>query len=164
MDIKSNCILCSEHELHVIKDGAGSNLMQCLSCGYATTDKFRIVTQELEENEEYNKLTQEMKNWSKVKNNMIWIPGIMTLPNCMIYPIGDDLDMKWALAWLIDIPEDEQKNYPDGNNGFYKQRYDNENIKVFNKFSECIIELEKMTIREKTKKAIKLTLPKLNKV
>jgi Zn ribbon nucleic-acid-binding protein len=168
MDIKSNCPLCFEHELHVIKNRNDSNLMQCLSCGYATTDKFKIITSDLEENKEYKKLTQEMKEWSKVKNSRIWIPGMMTLPNCMIYPINsdDNLNMKWAVAWLVDIPVDEQKNYPDGNSGFYKQKYDNDNIKIFNKFSECIIELEKLVIeeKEKAKKFTKLTLPKLKKV
>ena len=65
MDIKSNCPLCFKHELHVIEKN-GSKLMQCLSCGYATTDKFKIDNEsDLEENHEYKKSLNSAKNKTK---------------------------------------------------------------------------------------------------
>ena len=189
MDIKSNCPLCFKHELHVIEKN-GSKLMQCLSCGYATTDKFKIDNEsDLEENHEYKKLTEDMKGWSKVKNNRIWIPGIMTLPNGMLYPINIDnmvnhkVEMKWGLAELVDVPKEEQKDYPNPNGGFFEKKYDDSNAQIFEEFSSCMKELEKlskewkkklddekasvesiMREREDAKKLTKLTLPKLKKI
>ena len=38
-DIVSNCFLCEEHSLHVIEQ-EGMKLMQCIHCGYSSSDKF----------------------------------------------------------------------------------------------------------------------------
>ena len=51
----------------------------------------------------------------------------MTLPNGMLYPINIDnmvnhkVEMKWALAELVDIPKKEQKDYPNPDGGFLKR-------------------------------------------
>ena len=60
MQIVSNCSLCEEHSLHVLEQEE-SKLMQCIHCGYVSTDKF-LGTKE--DNEEYQKLTDDMKEWS----------------------------------------------------------------------------------------------------
>ena len=118
--IISNCVLCEEKSLHVIEeDGIGTQ--QCINCGYASTSKF-IGTKE--DNEMYKTLPEEMQSWSKEQNGRIWIPSMMTLPFGTLYPENIDGEMKWSFAEMVDIPEEEQKNFPDGNGGFFNQKYD----------------------------------------
>ena len=135
----SNCKLCDEHSLHVYGD-ENAQIMQCVSCGYTSTSNFKG---KLEENEEYKKLNGDMKRWVKETENRFWIPTIMTLPTGMLYPIDVENEMKWAFAPMVDIPEEEQKNYPDGIGGFFKQRYDNDNQTTFDEFVDSMLFLTK---------------------
>ena len=135
----SNCELCEEHSLHVYGD-ENAQIMQCVNCGYTSTSSF---IGKLEENEEYKKLTGDMKKWVKETNNRFWIPTIMTLPTGMLYPINVENEMKWAFAPMVDIPEEEQKDYPDGDGGFFKQRYNNDNQTTFDEFVDSMLFLTK---------------------
>ena len=43
--------------------------------------------------------------------------------------------MKWSVAPLVDIPEEEQKNYPvENGEGFHTKRYDMDNQEIFDEF------------------------------
>ena len=146
MKIVSNCPLCEEHSLHIVEeDGIGTQ--QCINCGYATTNKF-IGTKE--DNEAFKTLTKEMQSWAIENNDRIWIPSMMTLPFGTLYPFNvleqegplEVQKMKWAFAEMVDIPEDEQKKYPvENGEGFYKQRYDTDNQKVYDLFIDAMVEM-----------------------
>ena len=137
MKLISNCPLCEEKSLHIIEeDGIGTQ--QCISCGYATTSNF-VGTKE--DNETYKTLPEEMQSWSKEANDRIWIPSMITLPFGALYPINIDGKMKWGYAEMIDIPEPDQENYPDSNGGYYKQRYDMENQKIYDEFLVAMAEM-----------------------
>ena len=84
-----------------------------------------------------------MKSWSKESNDRVWIPTIMTLPLGMLYPTNVDNNMKWAFAEMIQIPEEEQKNYPIPNQEgkFYSQKYDTDNEKIYDEFLYALAEL-----------------------
>ena len=130
-DLISNCFLCGEHSLHVAGTEE-SQVMQCINCGYTTTTKF---TGTKETNEEFQKLSEDMKNWAVEKNGKIWIPSIITLPVGMIYPMDDENKvMKWAFAPMVTILEEERKNYPNENGGFYEKKIDAENPKIYDEF------------------------------
>ena len=139
MKIISNCHLCEEHSLHVIEqDGIGTQ--QCISCGYATTSNF-IGTKE--DNETFKTLPEEMQSWSKEANDRVWIPSLITLPFGTLYPTNVDGEMKWGFAEMVDIPEEEQENYPDGNGGYFKQKYDTDNQKIYDVFLDAMVEMNK---------------------
>ena len=139
MKIVSTCPLCEEHSLHIIEeDNIGTQ--QCINCGYATTNKF-VGTKE--DNETFKTLPEEMQSWSVEANDRIWIPSMMTLPFGTLYPENIDGEMKWAFAEMVDIPEEEQENYPDGNGGYVKQRYDTDNQKIYDVFFEAMVEMNK---------------------
>ena len=159
MKIISNCPLCEEHSLHVIEeDGIGTQ--QCINCGYASTSNF-IGTKE--DNEAYKTLPEEMQSWSKEANGRVWIPSMITLPFGTLYPENIDGKMKWAFAEMVDIPEEEQKNYPDENGGYYKQRYDTDNQKIFDVFLEAMAEMNERAKQNSVPES-KIKLPKLKRV
>ena len=122
--------MCGEKSLHV----AGTEeaqVMQCINCGYVTSTKY-IGTKET--NEEFQKLGEDMKNWAKEKNNRIWIPSIITLPIGMLYPIDVENEMKWSFAPMVDIPEEERKNFPNEQGGFYERKIDTDNPRIYDEF------------------------------
>jgi len=164
MQIISNCPLCEEHSLHVTDTNEQNNLklMQCIHCGYVSTDKF-LGTKE--DNEEYQKLTDEMKEWAVENDGRIWTPSMITLPMGMLYPFNDeDKNMKWGYAKMIDIPKEEQKNYPVPNQEgvFYKKTYDVDNAKIYDIFFDAMLYVNEES--KKHQEPSKIKLPKLKKV
>ena len=129
-DIIGVCLLCEEKALHV----AGTEeaqVMQCINCGYTTSTKF---TGTKETNEEFQKLGEDMKNWAVESNGKIWIPSIITLPIGMLYPMNIKEEMKWAFAPMVEIPEEEKENFPNGQGGFYDKKIDTDNSIVHDSF------------------------------
>jgi len=159
-DIVSNCFLCGEHSLHVMGTEE-AQMMQCINCGYVTSTKFLGPK---EENEEYKKLTDDMKKWSKWENNRTWIPTIMTLPIGMLYPFdNEEGEMKWYFAPMVEIPEDERENYPNGNGGFYKKKIDTENPNIFDEFIDGMTMVNDEMKKHSNPEKSKIKLPKLKK-
>tara|TARA_R100001443_G_scaffold116844_1_gene138776 strand:- start:331 stop:837 length:507 start_codon:yes stop_codon:yes gene_type:complete len=166
-NIVSNCPLCGEHSLHLSEDKE-LNFMQCVSCGYVSSDNF-LGTKE--DNEEYKKLDELLQKWVKETEGRLWIPIQMTLPFGMIYPALVDNEMKWVFAEMVDIPEKEQKNYPiEGQEGkFYTRKYETDNPKIYDIYAEALADVQKI-IQAETQKAVEeqgvkeLKLPKLKKV
>jgi len=131
-DLISNCFLCGEKALHV----AGTEeaqVMQCINCGYTTSTKF---TGKKETNEHFQKLGEDMKNWAIEKNGKIWIPSIITLPIGMLYPINVKKELKWSFASMVEIPEEDRKDFPNPQGGFYDKKVDTDNGKLYNTFIE----------------------------
>ena len=152
-DLISNCFLCEEKALHV----AGTEeaqVMQCINCGYTTSTKF---TGTKETNEEFQKLGEDMKNWAVESNGKIWIPSIITLPIGMLYPInkkvldgvgevGDGIkkELKWAFAPMVEIPEDDRKDFPNEQGGFYDKKIDTDNAVVYDLFLEGMTKINEI--------------------
>ena len=133
-DIIGNCPLCEERALHV----AGTEeaqVMQCINCGYTTSTKFTGMKKD---NEHFQKLGEDMKNWAKEENGYIWIPSIITLPIGMLYPVNIKKEMKWAFAPMVEIPEEERKKYPNPSTPgkFYDKKIDTDNAVVYDLFIE----------------------------
>ena len=143
-DLISNCFLCEERALHV----AGTEeaqVMQCINCGYTTSTKF---TGTKETNEEFQKLGEDMKNWAVEENGKIWIPTIIALPIGMLYPVNIKKELKWAFAPMVEIPEDDRKDFPNEQGGFYERKIDTDNAVTYDLFIEDMTTINKI-IKEK---------------
>ena len=112
--ITLNCNVCNERYLNVVSKDEG--LLQCLHCGYSTSNKFKIkeevfsLSMSLEaKNDAYKALPADMKKWSVIMDKKIWIPSFLTLPTAMIYPVDDSGNMKWAYAELVDVPKNKKR-------------------------------------------------------
>jgi len=131
-DLISNCFICEERALHV----AGTEeaqVMQCINCGYVTSTKY---TGTKDDNEEFQKLGEDMKNWAVEENGKIWIPTIIALPIGMLYPVNIKKELKWAFAPMVEIPEDDRKDFPNEQGGFYEKKVDTDNSKIYDLFLE----------------------------
>ena len=167
-DLISNCFLCGEKSLHVAGT-EDAQVMQCINCGYTTSTKF---TGTKETNQEFQKLGKDMKTWAVESNGKIWIPSIITLPIGMLYPLNltnedEDKVLKWAFAPMVKIPEDDRKDFPNENGGFYDKKIDTDNAKIFDIFLEAMNYLNNLLKEENKKnnlsKQTNIKLPKLKK-
>lgn len=161
MKIISNCKLCGDNALHVIGEEGSMQTQQCISCGYASSDKFKG---KMEENKVFDTLPEEMRGWAIQGDDRVWIPSLITLPFGTIYPTNVDGEMKWAFALMVDIPEGERKNYPiEGQEGkFYKQKYDLDNQEVFDQFLYAMAKMNEIA-KSKGVEESKIKMPKLKR-
>jgi len=139
-DIIGNCPLCGERALHV----AGTEkaqVMQCINCGYTTSTKF---TGTKKDNEYFQKLGEDMKKWAVEKQGKIWIPSIITLPIGMLYPVNVKKEMKWSFAPMVEIPEEERKNFPNEQGGFYERKIDTDNAILYDLFIEGMTKVNEL--------------------
>ena len=85
----------------------------CVSCGYTTTSMNVEGSQTIKEYEELTaELVKELR-WVD-ENNLVWYPIVLNFPSFgIIFPDGTSAaDWKWTAAPAVDIPAEEQKNYP----------------------------------------------------
>ena len=117
-----------------------------------------------ENNKSYQELKENMQRWSKESNNRIWIPAIITLPTAMLYPFDDeDGKMMWAYAEMIDISEEDRKNYPKPDGGFYEKTYNVDNPTVYKTFFEGMLFINQ-DAKQKAEQSESIKLPKLKKL
>jgi hypothetical protein len=90
---------------------------------------------------------ESIRKFAKQDQDRTWIPGILTLPEGMIHMVEDHLGKPmWSYAPMKEIPEEEQKDYPDPDGGYYQKRYDTENQIPFENFYDCIEALNRIKI------------------
>ena len=159
-DLISNCFLCGEKALHVAGT-EDAQVMQCINCGYTTSTKFRGIKAD---NEEFQKLGEDMKNWAKEENGYIWIPSIITLPIGMLYPVNVKEKLKWAFAPMVEISEEEKENFPNEKGGFFERKIDTDNPKIYDEYIKAISYVN--NFMKKNSNSVdkpKMTLPKLKR-
>ena len=68
---------------------------------------------------------------------------MINLPIGSLYPIEKDDVLKWALVMIVDIPEEEQKNYPDEMNPgeFLTKKLDYDNQEIFDEYVLALAKL-----------------------
>ena len=72
----------------------------------------------------------------------------MALPVGVLYPMNVKGEMKWGFASMIDIPEDERKNYPNKDGGFYEKRVDTDNPTIYEAFLPAINYINELIKKE----------------
>ena len=155
------CPLCGQKTLDVIKQDT-KEIMQCFGCGYSTnTDLPDSI-------ENATEMNDELKSHAKEANDKVWIPSMFQLDYGMLYPLSELNSLMWGFAEMVDIPKEEQKNYPDGQGGFYTKRYDNENETRFKDFKTALQWIKKQNQKNENvdegPKKVELNLPDIKKV
>ncbi len=134
MSVVLNCSLCGKKSLHINKiEGSDDDVRQCINCGYASNTKLKGKK---EDNETFNAFSEFIKKHTKESDGYIWYPSMMNLPIGSLYPIEKNNSLKWAFVKMVDIPESEQKNYPDEINpgSFLTKKLDYDNQLEFDEY------------------------------
>ena len=127
--------------------------------------------QELTEQEKIdkNKGLMVCEFWAEW-NEKNCISFIDEIDDCSILRVNVDnnvthqKEMKWAWAKMVDIPVEEQENYPDPNGGFYTKKIDIDNRILLSSFLEGMVYInDKSKEPDEKPKSVGLKLPKLKK-
>ena len=118
----------------------------CMTTGYSTTSGHKVGSEVLQsELDRVPELVQVLQHYDE-ERDLVWLPSIMNIPGKgMVFPEGQLEDWGWSFAPIVEIPEDERKNYPVPNKegSFFDSKLDIENAKRFdkNEFHKALIEM-----------------------
>ncbi len=114
----------------------------CMSTGYMASSHFKLGDDKFQrEMNNSPELVKALQHYDD-ETGLIWIPTVLNMGKLgMIFPEGNLENWSWCYAKNIEIPEDEQKNYPiPGKDGeFFSSRLDIENAQRYenNQFMEA---------------------------
>ena len=102
----------------------------CFSCGFMSDSRYEIGSLKLIENLKKSPKLVRDSRFEDTERGIVWFPSVINMGKLgMIFPEGTKYDYVWKYATLVDIPEEERKNYDN-----YTQRLDVENAKIFSQF------------------------------
>ena len=107
----------------------------CFNCGFMSNTNF---TNENLDKVESNtsKLVGELK-WLDEERKIWWYPAVVNMgPKGVIYPEGNTESWVWRYAKVVDVSEEEQKQYPipDKDGEFYTTKLDVENAETYGQY------------------------------
>ncbi len=134
------CVLKQDESCFVEKTESNNQPFEsymCFKCGWTTDSYLQIGadTQVARENS-HSRLINELKIVD-YERKLVWYPAVINMgPKGLIYPEGSESNWKWKYAKLVDIPEEEQKNFPVPNKEgeFYKSRLDTEGATEYGRY------------------------------
>ena len=86
--------------------------------------------------ENTSQLVEELKFFDE-ERKIYWFPSVVNMgPKGIIFPEGDTKEWFWKYAKVVQIPEEEQEQYPvlDKDGEFYKEKLDVENAETFGQY------------------------------
>ena len=84
----------------------------CMDTGYTTVSKYKLDSPEVSEYESSTSQLIRDLRFTDEELGQYWYLTTVMFSTGMIYPEGTPNDWKWVYAPVINIPKDEQKNYP----------------------------------------------------
>jgi len=107
----------------------------CMESGYTTTDLLQEGSEYLENHEA--QLTELMTTVRYVdkETRLVWYPTFMQMPGGMLYPDGSQTELKWKVANVIPVPDEEKLQYPvPGKEGeYFTSKLDVDNANIYDK-------------------------------
>ena len=109
----------------------------CMSSGFTTTSQHTISPNGVSDivsnmRKTAPKLITDLE-WIDWERELVWTPSILNMGKLgIIFPEGTKDDWVWKYAKIVEIPKDEQKNYPIPNKDgkFYESRLDIEGAQI----------------------------------
>ena len=101
-------------------DDNGIESRLCMDTGYTTVSNYKIDSPDVDEYE--SSTSQLIRDLRFVDEELgqYWYLTTVMFSTGMIYPEGTATEWKWVYAPIIDIPKEEQKEYPvPGKTGTY---------------------------------------------
>ena len=116
----------------------------CMTTGFSSTSEHKIGSEILNsELERAPDLVQVLQHYDE-ERDIVWIPTIMNVPGKgMVFPEGTLEAWGWSFAPIVEIPEEERKNYPIPNKEgeFFDSKLDIDNAQKYkkNEFHKALI-------------------------
>ena len=106
----------------------------CFNCGFMSSSYYKKDT--VEEVEGTVRLVDDLKFFDE-EREIYWYPSVLNMgQKGIIFPEGNVKQWTWKYARVVEIPEEEQKQYPvpDKEGEFYKEKLDVENAETFGQY------------------------------
>ena len=106
----------------------------CFNCGFMSSSYYKKDT--VKEVEGMVKLVDELKVFDE-ERQIWWYPSVLNMgPKGIIFPEGNPDNWIWKYARVVEVSEEEQKQYPiPGKDGeFYTEKLDVENAKSYGQY------------------------------
>ena len=106
----------------------------CFNCGFMSSSYY--TEDGLDRMENSTKLINELKFLDEVRQ-IYWYPSVVNMgTKGVIFPEGNTENWGWKYAEVVEVPEEEQKQYPiPGQDGeFYTEKLDVENAETYGQY------------------------------
>ena len=106
----------------------------CFNCGFMSSSHYTKKNANKVENT--SQLVNDLKFFYE-ERKIYWFPSIVNMgPKGIIFPEGNVDQWVWKYAELVEIPKEEQKNYPilEEEGEFYTEKLDVENAETFGQY------------------------------
>ena len=106
----------------------------CFNCGFMSSSHY--IEENLDKVENTSKLVNELKFFDE-EREIYWYPSVVNMgPKGIIFPEGNVEQWVWKYAEVVEVPKEEQKNYPvpDKDGEFYTEKLDVENAETFGQY------------------------------
>lgn len=133
------CFVCDE-KTALEEEFEGIISWLCTSCGYTSNTQLKKDSKELLMSP---KTIQMLKKWDE-KREIYWILTVINMPTRgLLFPEEHGSQIIWTFVPIMDIPKEEQHNYPIENksNSFHTRKLDPTHSKKFTRFSDGLIEM-----------------------
>ena len=106
----------------------------CFNCGFMSNS---IYTEDnLDKIENTSQLVNELKFLDE-ERQIYWYPSVVNMgTKGVIFPEGNTENWVWKYAEVVEVPEEEQKQYPipDKDGEFYTEKLDVENAETYGQY------------------------------
>ena len=106
----------------------------CFNCGFMSNTAYTEENSDKVENT--SQLVNDLKFFDE-ERKIYWFPSVVNMgPKGIIFPEGNVDQWVWKYAELVEIPKEEQKNYPilEEKGEFYTEKLDVENAETFGQY------------------------------
>jgi Zn ribbon nucleic-acid-binding protein len=106
----------------------------CFNCGFMSSSHYTKENADKVENT--SQLVNDLKFFDE-ERKIYWFPSVVNMgPKGIIFPEGNVDQWVWKYATLIEIPKEEQEQYPipDKDGEFYTEKLDVENAETFGQY------------------------------
>ena len=110
------------------------NSYMCFNCGFMSNSLY--TEENLDKVENTSKLVNELK-YLDDERKIYWYPSVVNMGKLgIIFPEGNVEHWVWKYAKVVEVPEEELKDYPipDKEGEFYTEKLDIDNAQIFGQY------------------------------
>ena len=126
----------SENCFRVFTEPASDEHYLCMNSGYMASSNFTFDDEDFQTQMDGSPELVKALQFFDEEREIVWIPCVLNMgPLGMVFPDGNLENWVWKHAKNVEIPEEEQKNYPvfGKEDEYYTSRLDVDNAETFDR-------------------------------